>query len=236
VSTVPATVATQAVVLCGGRGTRLGASARTTPKVLHDVGGRPFLDRLLEWLGAHGLQRVHLCLGHLAAAIQVHLAAHTPAGTSVTTSVEDRARGTAGALRHAGVALDEVFLLLMGDTYLDVDLAAIATALPDRAEAMMVVTSQPSDVGPNVEATAGRVLRYDKAGIAGGWTDTGVAVVRRRVLNSLPDNGAPVDLPTLFGELASRGELAAHHTNVAFYDIGTVARVQRLAAVLEHPR
>lgn len=234
-SRAPAAVATQAVVLCGGKGTRLGPTARTTPKALHEVGGRPFLDRLLETLGTCGVPRVHLCLGHLAAAIQEHVVINPPPDMNVSMSVEEAPEGTAGALRHAENenALDEVFLLLMGDTYLDIDLAAIASALPTWAETMMVVTSYNGEVEPNVEVTDGRVSRYDKVGVPGGWTDTGVSVVRRRVVESLPNDGVPVDLLALFSMLAARGKLAAHCTELPFYDIGTPTRLQRFARFME---
>ena len=232
-------VADQVVVLCGGRATRLGPLARTTPKALQEVGGHPFLDLLLDWVRDHGLHRVHLCLGHLAGSIQDHVRGRGPGEMCVTTTVESTPLGTAGALKHAVDELDDVFLLLMGDTWLDVDLAAIASALPTNAEAMMVVTSQPSDVGPNIEVTSGMVSRYNKAGILNGWTDTGVAVVRRRVIaRGIADaeDGTPVDLVDLFGTLIDRGELAACTVDVPFYDIGTLVRIDRLAALLERGR
>lgn len=231
-----AAAATQAVVLCGGKGTRLGRIARTTPKALQEVGGRPFLDRLLETLDVYGIRRVHLCLGHLAAAVQAHLVTYAPRDMNVSMSVEEAPCGTAGALRYAGDSLDEVFLLLMGDTYIDIDLVAIAYALPDWAETMMVVTSHIGDVEPNVEVTDGHVSRYDKAGIHGGWTDTGVAVVRRRIIENLPDDGVPADLLSLFSVLAEQGELAAYCITVPFYDIGTPTRLKHFAMALERAR
>jgi hypothetical protein len=56
----------QAVFLVGGRGTRLGSLTAATPKPLLDVGGRPFLDYLIEDAARHGFERVLLLAGHLA--------------------------------------------------------------------------------------------------------------------------------------------------------------------------
>jgi len=64
----------QAVILCGGRGTRLGALTVDTPKPLLDVGGGPFLDRLLFELGRHGVRRILLLAGFGAGQIREYVA------------------------------------------------------------------------------------------------------------------------------------------------------------------
>lgn len=227
------TVAVQAVVLCGGRGTRLGPLTRSTPKALCTVAGQPFLDILLGSLHASGIDRVHLCLGHLAGQIHAHLCQRSDLGQHITWTAEPHAMGTGGALRHATAALDQVFIVVMGDTYLDVRYEKVAAALPADAEALMLVTSQPSSVQPNVAVDGGRVIDYNKQeGIAGGWTDTGVAVIRRRALETLPADTAS-DLAELFAALVATGTLAAKCIDTPFYDIGTLSRLQRFNQFLE---
>ena len=56
----------QAVILVGGRGTRLGAATEQCPKPLVDVGGRPFLDYLIADLVRHGFTDILLLAGYLA--------------------------------------------------------------------------------------------------------------------------------------------------------------------------
>src|SRR5438046_9589360 len=65
----------QAVILCGGLGSRLGALAATTPKPLLPVGGTPFLDVLLFELGRHGVKRVLLLAGFAAQRVLDYAAA-----------------------------------------------------------------------------------------------------------------------------------------------------------------
>lgn len=56
----------QAIILAGGKGTRLSALYPDRPKALVPVAGRPFLERQLEWLAAGGITRVHIAAGHMA--------------------------------------------------------------------------------------------------------------------------------------------------------------------------
>jgi NDP-sugar pyrophosphorylase family protein len=215
----------QAVVMCGGRASRLGPLADSMPKALQPVAGRPFLDWLLELLLASGIDRFHFCLGHLGPQIRRHLAAYGDR-VHITWHEEAGARGTAGALRESVPFLDEVFVLVMGDTYLGVDYRDIVAHLPATADALMVVTTAPSDVLPNVEVVDRRVVRYDKAGVAAHWTDTGVAVLRRRVVADLPRGDGPLDLARLFTGMIQREGLAALPIAEEFYDIGTPGRLR----------
>src|SRR5690349_5449670 len=94
----------QAVILCGGRGTRLGALTADLPKPLMPVGDAPFLDVLLFELARHGFRRILLLAGFAAGRI-VEYAATTPLkarfGLTIEVAVEPAPAGTGGALRQA---------------------------------------------------------------------------------------------------------------------------------------
>ena len=66
----------------------------------------------------------------------------------------------------------------------------------------------------------------------GGWADTGVAVIRRRALDTLPADAAS-DLNELFATLIADETLAAWCIATPFYDIGTVSRLRRFDQLLE---
>ena len=122
-------MARQAVILCGGLGSRLGALAAKTPKPLLPVGGAPFLDVLLFELGRHGIKRVLLLAGHAAERV-LDYAASTALKSrfdlEIDVSVEPQRAGTGGALWHARDRLDDQFLLLNGDSWFDVNLLDFA--------------------------------------------------------------------------------------------------------------
>jgi NDP-sugar pyrophosphorylase family protein len=221
----------QVVVLAGGLATRLGPLAQDVPKVLQPVGGRAFLDVMLAPVRASGFRRFHFCLGHLATVVRGHLAP-LEVELEITSSTEHSPRGTAGALLDSRKQLDDLFLLLLGDTYLDIDYGRVVDLLPDDALALMVATAAPSGVTPNVRLSAGRVARYDKGGVPGGLTDTGTAVLRKSAFASVPPGDGPADLGTVFERLISRGELAGIAIDQRFYDIGTPARHSEFATLL----
>src|SRR5712692_7069735 len=122
----------QAVILCGGRGTRLGGLTAGLPKPLLPVGEAPFLDLLLLELGRHGFRRI-LLLAAFAADRIAEYAATTPLtarfGLAIEVAVEPAPAGTGGALWHARHRLDEAFLLLNGDSWFDINLCDLAARL-----------------------------------------------------------------------------------------------------------
>ncbi|MCG5211974.1 NTP transferase domain-containing protein [Streptosporangium sp. KLBMP 9127] len=222
----------QVVLLAGGLGSRLGRMAANRPKVLQDVEGGVFLDTMLEPVRASGLRRFHFCLGHLGAQVAGHLSA-LAGDCEITSEIEPAPLGTAGALLHSARHLDESFLVMLGDTYLDIDYGRLFDLCPEDMLGMMVLTRAASEVRPNVRLRDTTVTGYDKRGMPGGWVDTGVTFLRRRALDLLPRTGAPVDLGVLFRRLIDHGALAGTTTDRRFFDIGTP---ERHAALITHLR
>ena len=94
----------QAVILCGGLGSRLGALSADTPKPLLLVDGIPFLDVLMFELARHGVTRVLLLAGFAAPRV-VEYAASTPLkarfGLEIEVTIEPQRAGTGGAVWYA---------------------------------------------------------------------------------------------------------------------------------------
>jgi NDP-sugar pyrophosphorylase family protein len=224
--TAPLPAPPQAVILAGGRGSRLGPLTDRTPKVLLPVGGRPFLAMPLAHLRSQGVTRVHLCLGFGAEQVVRFLDGRPADGIDVTTSVELTPQGTAGCLRLAASHLDDEFMVLVGDSYLPVDLRRLAAAYREHGTeaAMVVLRNRDRLVPSNVRAQDGLVTRYDKGLPPGTFehVDYGIAFLRRTALARIPEIG-PADLSTLFRSLVAHRQLAALEVSQRFYEIGSVA-------------
>jgi D-glycero-alpha-D-manno-heptose 1-phosphate guanylyltransferase len=126
---------TTAIILAGGLGTRLSAVVADLPKPMAPVAGRPFLAHQMDhWIG-QGIDRFVLSVGYRAVAISNHFGDRYR-GVPVEYALETTPLGTGGALMLAAAKLrsTEPALLLNGDTYFDVDLAALA-AHAERLEA-----------------------------------------------------------------------------------------------------
>lgn len=100
----------QAIILCGGAGTRLRAMFPDLPKALVPVADRPFLEWQIEWLARAGVRRVTLAAGHRAERLADWRAAYRrradAAALEIELVVEPRPLGTGGALAYAATKAD----------------------------------------------------------------------------------------------------------------------------------
>jgi NDP-sugar pyrophosphorylase family protein len=229
----------QAVVLCGGLATRLGARAAHVPKILLEIAGQPFLDRVTLLLARAGFTRALLLAGHLGDAIEA-AAARGPRHLALEVLRDGPTLlGTGGALRAALDRLDDTFLVTYGDSYLRFDYAAPLRMLRADASARGCMATFANDdaIEPsNVAVADGKVVRYDKERAAGAPAltaiDYGATALRREALLELPARGAS-DLAPLLSQLAARGELLACPAEARFFEIGSEAGIAALEAHLE---
>lgn len=135
----------RAMVLAAGRGTRLAPITLTTPKPLVEVGGRPLLEQLVEFLRAGGIREVVVNLHHLGHRIEQHLGDGTRFGLSVRYSWEDPILDTGGGIKRAESLLaGEPFVVVNGDSLLELPLEAVLAYHGERgALATMVVRPDP---------------------------------------------------------------------------------------------
>lgn len=234
---------TQAVVLCGGKGTRLGSLARDVPKPLVPVGGRPVLDHVIETLARGGIRHFILAAGHLGELIRDHYASHDFAGCTIETMIEAQPLGTAGGLGALHDRLHDNFVVAYGDVFLDLDirglLAAHATRSP-LATLLVRASDHPWD-SHLVEADAdGRVRAFIHHREPGrhyrNQANAGLYVVSRQILDLLPPNRATDFGADLFpAALAAGLPLHAHPLETAAFvkDMGTPQRLSEVGAYLE---
>ncbi|TXD99722.1 HAD-IIIA family hydrolase [Mitsuaria sp. TWR114] len=109
-------------ILAGGQGTRLASRSGDLPKPMVPVMGKPVLQHQIELCRKHGFTDIALLVHHRHEAISDFFGDGARFGVRIRYEVEETPRGTSGALRDALHALTPQFLLLYGDTYLDIDL------------------------------------------------------------------------------------------------------------------
>ncbi|WP_201281682.1 HAD-IIIA family hydrolase [Methylosinus sp. Ce-a6] len=217
----------QAVVLCGGLGSRLGSLTAQTPKPLLPVGGKPFLERQLFEIARHGVRRIILLAAYHADLVRqfAERADFGPlSGLQIEVSVEPDRAGTGGALRNALDRLDDAFLLFNGDSWFDInilDLATRARSMPE-ALAALALREVPDSSRYGAVALEGPWIRDFRAtGSAGepGLVNAGVYAMKKELVAGLgPKSSLEHDcLPAL----ARAGRLAGHRYDGFFIDIGT---------------
>src|SRR5215207_9772142 len=112
----------RAVILAGGRGTRLKPFTASFPKPLVPLGDTPVVDVLIRSLVRSGISDITLTLGHLAELVQAYFAQRQPFlnGAKLSFAVERDPTGTAGSLASVE-GLDETFLVANGDLLTNLD-------------------------------------------------------------------------------------------------------------------
>ena len=223
-------------ILAGGRATRLGPLAANVPKAMVEVAGRPFIDHQLALLRRRGLRRAVLCLGHLGQQVEAHLGDGGRTGMALAYSYDgERLLGTGGALRRARPLLGDVFFVMYGDAYLDIDYRAMLSAFQGRPELglMAVLRNEGRWDRSNALFREGRLLRYDKDAPSPDMRhiDYGVALLRAGALDRIPPD-EPSDLAALYRDLVAGGLMAGHEVERRFYEIGSAAGLEEARAHL----
>lgn len=217
----------QVVILAGGLGTRLrGVAPADTPKVLVPVAGRPFIEHQFDLLRSCGVTRVLLCIGHFGGKVRAHVGDGARFGLQVAYAEEDPAHllGTGGALVHALPGLEPQFLVMYGDSYLPVDVAAFARWFEGAGvpAAMSVFRNEGQWDASNTRIAGERVVFYSKQAKQGeaDYIDYGLSAYRRIVLERYAAQPPPLDLAQIQSDLVQRHELGAYVVTQRFYEIG----------------
>jgi NDP-sugar pyrophosphorylase family protein len=217
----------QAAILAGGLGTRLLPLTGRLPKALAPVAGRPFLFHQLQLLRDNGIRRVVLLTGHLGEQIEEVVGDGSALGMDIVFSREPEPLGTGGALRHAASLLEERFLLFNGDTYHDIDLAALVRGHdPDRELARIVAYTNPEHTVPNnlTLETGGCVTRYDKRKPdAATHVDAGTILLERGALREVSGAGHCSLEEEVYPRLIEAGTMYAYEVDSPYFDIGSFA-------------
>jgi len=227
---------TTVAILAGGLATRLGPVTEKLPKALVDVAGRPFIDHQLLLLSRRGVRRVVLCLGHRGAQVRDHVGDGEAYGLHVDYSFDGaRLLGTGGALKKAQPALSRVFMVMYGDSYLDLALQPILDAFASAhlLGLMTVLRNEGKWDRSNVFLEAGILKRYDKYHPTPDMThvDYGIAVLHQEALARVVA-GEPCDLAELYGSLVADGQMAAFEVDRRFYEIGSPQGLAETRALL----
>ena len=226
----------QAVILAGGRGTRLAPITDTIPKAMVPFHGKPFMQHTIEMLREQGFERVLLLLGYKAEVIQEHFGDGRGLGIEIQYSVTEPDDLTASRVRVAERLLEERFLLLYCDNYWPMRFEAMwASYLASGRPAQITVyTNKDGYTRDSVIVDPdGRVAVFDRGrttpGLAG--VEISYAILERdTVLELLPAREALPEGDMLFEDavytpLAERGMLHAFVSDHRYYSVGGHARL-----------
>ena len=220
-------------MLAGGLGTRLKPRFGDLPKPLAPLGGRPFLARQLEWLGAHGVDEAVLCVGYGAEQVKEALGDGTALGMRLHYSIEDEPLGTGGALRLAARHVLGPALVANGDTLAEVDPWELERARWEHGAIGAVALFQVQDAsqrGRVEREPSGVIARFaekDASHRGAAWVNGGLYAFAPALWDRLPKQGPSSLERDVLPRLASEGRLVGYEAEGEFFDIGTPEEWER---------
>ena len=223
----------QVVILAGGLGTRLRPLTYQIPKVMVPIKGKPFLEYILELLKKNNFKNIVICAGYLGEQIKNYFRNGEKIGMNILYSFENEKNllGTGGALKNAQKILEKEFIIVNGDTFLDIDFQDLISYFHKQQKLgiMVVFQNQPKIMRNNIEINSkNEVINYDKKkeGKA-NCVNAGVQVFKKDILKLISPNKKISLEEEIFPILIQKKEMSACHANQRFYDIGTFKQLKQ---------
>lgn len=233
----------QAVILCGGSGTRMREAGYLEPKFLLPVAENNIAFYMLHNLTQSGVNNIHLLLGENSDQIlQTLPSLNKEFGLNISFTIEDKPRGTGGALIASLESLDEEFLLLHGDLLINTNLSEILTIF-DNTDADFAQIVHPSthvfDSDLVVTNNRNSIIGYKTKPHTSELTvrnlgNAGIYAFKRKVFSTLDYIDQKIDLdrdllPALVNK-SSKGVVVRNREFIR--DIGTPERFEKTMANL----
>lgn len=212
----------EAIILAGGKGTRLQQVVSDVPKCMAPVNGRPFLYYILIALEKAGFTHVILSLGYKHEAIEEWAGTH-PTAMRISSVVEKTPLGTGGGVKLAlSQATERDVFILNGDTFFNVDYAQML--LLHRQTGVLATLALKemknfSRYGVVILDEMNRIVRFlEKQSCDSGWISGGIYLIDKEALNGFPEKFSIEK--DLFERKVSSGALAGYPSRGYFIDIG----------------
>jgi len=226
----------KAVILCGGKGTRLGSIAAEIPKPMLPVGGKPVLLHQVELLKRYGITEIIMITAYLADVIENYFSDGKKFGVSISYFRETAPLGTTGGIKEIDERLDSDFFLLYGDVMVNMNLARLIEFHKEKkATATLVVhpNSHPYDSDLLEADASGRIIGFHpKPHDENSWyhnlVNAGVYLFSPKIL-SFVQKGIKADFgKDIFPKIFEKEALYAYRTAEYLKDMGTPERLEQV--------
>ena len=202
----------EAVVLAGGEGTRLRPLTNNRPKPLLPVLGRPCIEYSLRALSSAGIEIIDLACAYKGKEVVNQLGDGKDLGLNIEYAFEETPMGTAGAVKLLEGKLPEAFVVVMGDTLMDIDFQKVIS-FHQQSKAMVTIAltevSNPTEYGIVGLDNKSRIVRFKEkpaqAEVFSNLINAGVYVIQKEAFRYVPE-GVKFDFSkNLFPKLLEMG-------------------------------
>jgi len=230
----------RAVILVGGRGTRLRPLTFSVPKPLLAIGEKPILHLILEQLNRSGFGDIVLATGYLADLIEGFCGDGSRFGVRITYVREQQPLGTAGPLsllRHA-ITRDEFFLLMNGDVLTSLDPARLLDFCRQEGYELAVAYVQHTYQSPYgvLGIENGEIVSVVEKPELRQPISSGIYALRGSVLEYIPD-GQFFTIPDLIHNLRAHGRrVGAYPIEGLWFAVEDLDDIEKAVTALEVER
>jgi mannose-1-phosphate guanylyltransferase len=219
----------QAVILAGGRGSRLEPYSRVLPKPLFPIGQDPIAAILVKQLQNAGFKEIIMCLGYLADLMMAYFQDGSRFGIPIRYAIETCPLGTAGPLKIINNLGDD-FLVVNGDEFTTLDFHDLfAYHLQHKADMTIAVQKKiiPSSFGV-LDIKDGQVIAYREKPMFNYWASMGIYIISNKVIQVIPDNKR-FDMPDLVQYLLKeQARIVSFESEALWFDIGTIDDLEKV--------
>ena len=213
----------KAVILAGGKGTRLKPYTTVFPKPLMPIGEKPILEIIVRQLKAQGFDEIIIATGYQAELIMNFFGDGGKYGVKIKYSREDKPLGTAGTLALVKNDLKETFLLMNGDVLSDIDYSDLVK-YHKKGKSIATIALKKSDVYVDfgvIDIDKGSNLKkYTEKPTLGYLVSMGICVFEPEILTYIKPN-QKLDFPDLMQQLIAKGKTVKGYIHDGYWlDIG----------------
>ena len=221
----------KAVIMAGGKGTRLRPLTSNQPKPMISIANKPCMEHIVNLLKRHGFEEIVTTLGFMPEVIEDYFGDGSAWDVKMEHSVEEEPAGTAGSVKLAEDKLTERFIVVSGDALTDADLSkAVEFHEKNGAEATLVLqeVDDPSEFGIVVVDDEGKVERFlekpDPEEVFSYTANTGIYVLEPGILEEIPADEEYDFADDLFPKLLDEGRPVYGYVTEKPYweDIGNI--------------
>lgn len=220
----------QVVVLMGGLGSRLKEYTKECPKPLVEVNGKPFFDYQLDLLQKWGFRKFVFLIGYRAEMIEEYYGDGSKRNISIQYCYDgETLLGTGGAVRRAYSYLEDDFMLIYADSFMDIDYEETIYRYFEgkshgKRAVMTVLKNHDQFDKSNVVVKDGECILYDKHHPTAemNYIDYGVCMYEKALFAAYEEN-VKFDVADIQNALSLSGEMAVHIVTKRFYEIGSPA-------------
>jgi NDP-sugar pyrophosphorylase family protein len=196
----------QAIILAGGKGTRLQPYTTVLPKPLMPVGDYPILEILIRQLARDGFKKIVLTIGYHIELFQALFRDGGKWGIDIEYSLENKPLGTIGPLRQIS-DLEDDFLVINGDTLTDLSFTMLRALHLKEKNTMTIATKKRSmkvNYGVIEDGDDNYLVGYEEKPVIEYKVAMGVYVLSKGLLDLIPKDQR-YDFPDLVHEMVRKG-------------------------------